>query len=192
MKNRGGQHGIRLSRDQTVVQVLQRSHTARCNHRNGHTIRHCRCQVEVIPPLLAIFVHARQENLTRARLLHPMSPFHGVDAGRLSTAVRKDFPLVGYRRSLGVDGHDNALRPNRSAASFTNCGRSTAAVLMLTLSAPALSRLRISSSVRMPPPTVTGMKTLAAVRSTTSMIVFRFSCEAVMSRKQSSSAPSRS
>src|SRR5689334_24216021 len=63
---------------------------------------------------------------------------------------------------------------------------------MLTLSAPAFNRFLMSSSVLTPPPTVNGMKTFAAVRSTTSIIVFRFSWDAVMSRKQSSSAPSRS
>ncbi len=79
--------------------------------------------------------------------------------------------------------------PKRSAASFTNSGRCTAAVLIETLSAPALSRLRISATVRTPPPTVSGMKTRSAVRRTTSRMMPRLSLEAVMSRKVSSSAP---
>ena len=58
--------------------------------------------------------------------------------------------------------------PNFSAASPTNSGRATAAVLMDTLSAPASSSLRISSMVRTPPPTVSGMKHCSAVRETTS------------------------
>ena len=41
----------------------------------------------------------------------------------------------------------------------------------------------------MPPPTVSGMKTLRAVRATTSAMVSRSSLEAVMSRNTSSSAP---
>jgi hypothetical protein len=51
---------------------------------------------------------------------------------------------------------------------------------------------RASSGVRTPPPTVSGMKQTAAVRATTSSIVPRFSWLAVMSRKQSSSAPAAS
>jgi myo-inositol 2-dehydrogenase/D-chiro-inositol 1-dehydrogenase len=77
-------------------------------------------------------------------------------------------------------------------AIITNSRRATAAVLIETLSAPALSKRRISSTVRTPPPTVTGMKHLCAVRSTISKIVSRFSWLAEMSRKHSSSAPAAS
>ena len=79
--------------------------------------------------------------------------------------------------------------PNLRAASATKSGRWTAAVLIETLSAPAISSFLISSTVRTPPPTVSGMKHCSAVRLTTPNSVSRFSCEAVMSRKQSSSAP---
>ena len=65
--------------------------------------------------------------------------------------------------------------PKVSAASRTNSGRDTAAVLMETLSAPALSSLRISAFSRMPPPTVRGMKISSAVRATTSRMIPRCS-----------------
>jgi hypothetical protein len=68
-------------------------------------------------------------------------------------------------------------------------GWKTAAELTPTLSAPASSMVRMFSTERMPPPTVRGMKQLAAVRSTTSIMVERLSLVAVMSRKTSSSAP---
>ena len=80
-------------------------------------------------------------------------------------------------------------RPNLRAASRTRPGSLTAEVLSETLSAPAFSIVRMSSTERSPPPTVSGMKTWSAVRSTTSTIVLRPSLEAVMSRKTSSSAP---
>jgi len=70
--------------------------------------------------------------------------------------------------------------------------RATAAVLIDTLSAPASSSLRMSSTVRTPPPTVSGMKHCSAVRATTSNSVSRLSELAVMSRKHSSSAPALS
>ena len=79
--------------------------------------------------------------------------------------------------------------PNFSAASRTNSGRCTAAVLIDTLSAPASSSFRISSTCRTPPPTVSGMKHCSAVRLTTSKMVSRFSWLAVMSRNVNSSAP---
>ena len=44
-------------------------------------------------------------------------------------------------------------------------GLATAAELKLTLSAPAFSSLRTSSTVRTPPPTVSGMNTCEATAS---------------------------
>src|SRR5215475_4138123 len=82
--------------------------------------------------------------------------------------------------------------PNFSAASLTKPRSFTAAVLIDTLSAPDLSSARMSSMVRTPPPTVSGMKQASAVRRTTSRMMPRFSWLAVISRKQSSSAPAAS
>jgi hypothetical protein len=82
--------------------------------------------------------------------------------------------------------------PNRWAASPSNSGRATAAVLSETLSAPARSRRSTSATLRTPPPTVSGMNTCSAVRRTTSYMVSRPALDAVMSRKVSSSAPSAS
>ena len=82
--------------------------------------------------------------------------------------------------------------PKWSASSVSSSGRASAAELTETLSAPASSTAWASSTERMPPPIVNGMKTLSAVRRASSTIVSRFSCEAVMSRKTSSSAPSAS
>ena len=58
--------------------------------------------------------------------------------------------------------------PKRSAISAMSSGRAMAAVLTPTLSAPARRRRSTSSTVRTPPPTVSGMKTCSAVRRTTS------------------------
>src|SRR6266849_285265 len=80
--------------------------------------------------------------------------------------------------------------PNARAPSVISSGRCTAAVWIEILSAPARSRIRISSTSWMPPPTLRGMKTSCAVRSTSSTSVARPSGVASMSRKVSSSAPS--
>jgi hypothetical protein len=82
--------------------------------------------------------------------------------------------------------------PNRSAMSATTSGRATAALFTATLSAPASNSARASSGLRTPPPTVTGMKHISAVRRTTSRMMPRSSWLAVMSRKHSSSAPAAS
>jgi hypothetical protein len=63
--------------------------------------------------------------------------------------------------------------PKACAASRINSGRSTAAVLIDTLSAPARRTVRMSSTLRTPPPTVNGMKISRAVRSTICSRLFR-------------------
>ena len=65
-----------------------------------------------------------------------------------------------------------------------------AAELIETVSPPALGKSRISSRVRIPPPTVSGIHTTAAVRRTTSSMISRPSWLAVMSKNTNSSAPS--
>ncbi len=82
--------------------------------------------------------------------------------------------------------------PNFSDACLTNCRLFTAAVLIETLSAPAFRSRPMSSIVRTPPPTVSGMKQRSAVASTMWKMVSRFSWLAVMSRKHNSSAPAAS
>src|SRR6476469_9930455 len=82
--------------------------------------------------------------------------------------------------------------PNFSAACLTNSRLLTAAELIETLSAPDRRSILMSSMVRTPPPTVSGMKQASAVRRTTSSMVPRFSWVAVMSRKHNSSAPAAS
>src|ERR1039458_982345 len=83
-----------------------------------------------------------------------------------------------------------ACAPNSLLSSVMSSGRRTAAVLTVTLSAPDMRMRRASATERMPPPTASGMKTLRAVRATTSAMISRASLEAVISRNTSSSAPS--
>jgi hypothetical protein len=63
--------------------------------------------------------------------------------------------------------------PNARDASRTSSGRATAAVFSDTLSAPARSTMRMSSTLRSPPPTVSGMKISSAVRRTISTRLLR-------------------
>ena len=63
------------------------------------------------------------------------------------------------------------------------------AVFIDTLSAPAFNKSLIFSTDTIPPPTVSGINTFSAVFSTTFKIVVLFSIEALISRKQISSAP---
>ena len=119
-----------------------------------------------------------------------------------STPVLVRPPWVVTSKPLGVrtpSGHRLAsidstthCEPNLSAAALSRSGSVSAAVLTLTLSAPARSSRSKSATARTPPPTVSGMNTDSAVLLTTSSIVERSELDAVISRKTSSSAPSRS
>ena len=79
--------------------------------------------------------------------------------------------------------------PNFLDASLTKLTFLTAAVFIETLSAPANNKSVIFWIVLTPPPTVKGTKHALAVFLTMSMIVSLFSLEAVISKKQISSAP---
>jgi len=71
-------------------------------------------------------------------------------------------------------------------------GHDLPADIVTGLMAPARRIARISSTERIPPPTVNGIKMRSATRLTISTTMSRRSDEAVISRKMSSSAPSRS
>ena len=79
--------------------------------------------------------------------------------------------------------------PKISAMSRSSSGFLMAAVFTETLSAPARSNSRTSSTLRTPPPTVNGINTWSAVRRTTSSMVERPCLDAETSKKVSSSAP---
>ena len=70
-----------------------------------------------------------------------------------------------------------------------NSGSSTACVLIVTLSAPRASRAAMSSSVRIPPPKVSGTKHL---REISSMMSSRSALPLTLwSSRRTSCAPSR-
>ena len=79
--------------------------------------------------------------------------------------------------------------PKRPAISPIRAGRSTAAGLTATLSAPASSNSRALSALRTPPPTVSGIESRERTRPTVSTAVPRASGVAETSSTTSSSAP---
>ena len=85
-----------------------------------------------------------------------------------------------------------AWLPKARAAVVMSEGSRTAAELIETLSAPAATISRMPAMSRKPPPTQYGMWTSALARAAMATVVLRFSWLAVMSRKTTSSAPSRS
>lgn len=85
-----------------------------------------------------------------------------------------------------------ACEPNAAAALVMSDGSATAAEFTDTLSAPAAIIVRMSATLRKPPPTQYGRCSCSLARLARSTVVARSSLVAVMSRKITSSARSSS
>src|SRR5262245_65535066 len=67
---------------------------------------------KVIAFLGAVAVHRCQQNLSGPQRRNFLGIGNGLEAGRIPTAVRKDFPPIPFARLryfLGIDRHNNAL-----------------------------------------------------------------------------------
>ena len=82
--------------------------------------------------------------------------------------------------------------PNAAAALVMSAGSATAAEFTDTLSAPAAIIVRMSATLRKPPPTQYGRCSCSLARLASSTVVARSSLVAVMSRNITSSARSSS
>jgi len=87
-------------------------------------------------------------------------PFHGVQAGRLAPAMGVNSHPWPSPRRRGVDGHDDALGSEAACGLAINSGCSMAGVLIGNLVGSARSMALMLSSVRRPPPMVTGHEAL--------------------------------
>ena len=122
-------------------EVLERAHAAARDHRHRHRLDDRARELEVEAALRAVAVHAREQDLARAALRHLARPFYGIESARLAPAVRVDLP-ASRRRGARVDRHHDRLRAEaRAPLPRRASGFSTAAVLMLTLSAPGVEEL---------------------------------------------------
>ena len=93
-------------------QMIQRTNTARGDDRDRDGIGDGPGQLEIEAGLGAVAVHGGEQDLTRPQRHHLPRIGNRVEAGRVSAAMREDFPprrLAGLRHPLGVDGDDDAL-----------------------------------------------------------------------------------
>src|SRR5271169_2323399 len=195
MEDRGGEHGAGMAVADALDQMIEIADAAGGDDRHRYGVGNGAGQRKIVTVPGAVAVHRSEQDFPGAERCHFARVSDGVDAGRIAAAMGENLParrLARFRHALGVDRDHNALVAEFSAASLTKSRRATAAVLIETLSAPEVSSAWMSSMVRTPPPTVSGMKQASAVRRTTSSMMPRFSWLAVMSRKVSSSAPASS
>ena len=107
----------------------------------------------------------------------------------LPPCVKTKYSLSIFLTSTAITIH---CRPIFSVTSLIIFGLDTAAVFIVTLSAPTDSKSLTSLKSLTPPPTVNGINTSLATFSTTLNIVSLPSCDAVISKNVISSAPSES
>ena len=139
--------------------------------------------------LHAVGIHGGEQDFARAERLAARGPLDGVDAFVVAAAARVDVPAAG-RVAARVDGQHHGLRAEFLAQLGDQLGPAHGGGVDADLVGAGHAGCGARRPrERMPPPTVSGMKTLRAVRATTSAMMSRASLEAVMSRKTSSSAP---
>ena len=108
MKDGGRQHRGRTAFRDAIDEVIQRANAARCNHRDGHSIRDGARQRQVKARARAVAIHGCEQDLARAFLRHALGKFHRVNAGRFAAAMGENLPFA-WADGFGVDGHHNAL-----------------------------------------------------------------------------------
>ena len=110
MEDRGGEHGAGVAFGHALDQVIQRAGAAGGDHGHVDRIGHGAGQGDVVAGLDPVVVHRGQKDLSRAFFDHGAGEIDGVDAGGAPAAVGEDLPPAGGD-GLGVDGDDDALRP---------------------------------------------------------------------------------
>jgi hypothetical protein len=144
--------------DDAVDEILERSDAARGDDRHIDGVGDRARQREIEAGARAVAIHAGEQDFPRAARDNLARPVDRIEPRRRATAVRVHLPCF-RRELLRIDRGDDALCAEAPAAASKRPGFFTPAVLMLTLSAPALSSARMSSIEATPPPTVSGMNT---------------------------------
>ena len=176
-----------------VGEMLRRAGAARCDHGDRHRIGDRPGQLQVVPSV----VPSRSIDVSR------ISPAPSAHASSAHPPRRAPWPCGPPRRRPPSDRHRRSPAEHRSPRlslelrtrpqqAGSEPGVHGGGVDRRPCRLRLAARRATSSTADTPPPTVRGMKTVSAVRATTSRIVPRFSCDAVMSRKTISSASSAS
>jgi len=93
MEDRGGKSGIGLAFCEPVINVFKIPHTTRGDDWYRDRLGHSARERQVIAVLLSVLVHAREQYLASAVLLHLLCPCHGIDAHWFSAAMGVDLPF---------------------------------------------------------------------------------------------------
>ena len=126
----GGGAGSYAFRKMAVV-----ADTAERNNRYGDRRRYPFDQIVIVAERLSVAIDTLDEQLTRATVFDFSRPLDGVASGDLPTAFEDNIQCA-IVVSDGIDIHDDGLAAENLCCLRYKPGFSTAAVLILTLSAP--------------------------------------------------------
>src|SRR5262249_7778990 len=102
MEDRRRQDGVGRSIDQPLPEMLERARAAGGDDGNGHGGGNGPRQLEIVPVLGAVAVHAGQEDLAGSQPRRLACPFHRVASTRPATTVGKHFPRCNGSRQPGL------------------------------------------------------------------------------------------
>ncbi len=147
VEDRRRQHGVGAAVHHALDEVVERADATAGDHRHGHRVGDGPVSTQVEAVAGAVAVHRREQDLAGAELVGLARP---TPRRRRPVGVRppctNDLPAAVAGARLGVDGAHHALRAELGGDLGDQPGRSTALVLTLTLSAPARSSRRASST----------------------------------------------
>src|SRR5690606_37382790 len=103
----GSERRIRAAGRQHVEEVTLLARAAGGDHRYGNGVGDAAGQLDIVPGPRAVAVHAGEQDLTRAPVLHLPCPLDGVQPGRDAPAAHHR--LVERAIPAGVDADDDAL-----------------------------------------------------------------------------------
>jgi hypothetical protein len=146
-------------------QMVERADAAGGDHRHRHRVGDGAGERDVEARLGAVAVHGGQQDLAGAEFAHARAQATASMPVGLAPAVGEDLPACLRADRLGVDRDDDALAAEllRRLAHEVRVGDGGGVDRHLV--GAGQQQLRMSSTVRTPPPTVSGMKHCSAVRA---------------------------
>ena len=111
MEDAGGEDRISTAHGRAFDEVVQRTHAAAGDHRDGHGVDHSTSERELEAVARPVAVHGREEDLTRTPVGRFLRPFDGIDPRRGAPAAGEQLITVTtVGPSAGIDRDHDRLR----------------------------------------------------------------------------------
>src|SRR5262249_25526308 len=102
MEDRGCEYRVGMAFCDARHEIVERAHTAGCDHGHGNRVRNRSREFEVVAELGAVAIHRGKQDLTRAVADELDRVLDRIDAGGVASAMSED--LEAAVRAFGIDG----------------------------------------------------------------------------------------